>query len=101
MCYTEQGEYRIIYRCGRCRKKMPFFSTRKFRINANKNKLDIWLIYQCSKCRHTLNIPLFERISPQKIPSNLYALFLDNDEDLATKYASDRAFLKSKHFQVE
>ena len=49
-------------------KKMTFISTRRFRVNANKNKLDVWLIYQCKKCKHTLNIPIYERVSPQKIP---------------------------------
>ena len=59
MRYTNQ-EYQIIHRCGRCGKKAIFVSTRRFRVNANKNKLDVWLIYQCKKCRHTLNIPIFE-----------------------------------------
>ena len=54
MRYTNQ-EYQIIHRCGRCGKKAVFVSTRRFRVNANKNKLDVWLIYQCKKCKHTLN----------------------------------------------
>ena len=70
----------------------------KFRVNANKNKVDIWLIYQCARCRHTLNIPVYERINPGKLPRELYERFLENDRELATRYASDIRFLKSRHY---
>jgi hypothetical protein len=100
MRYTNQ-EYQIIHRCGRCGKKAIFVSTRRFRVNANKNKLDVWLIYQCKKCRHTLNIPIFERVPPQKIPRELYEKFLENNGELAARYASDAAFLKSRQFVID
>ena len=80
---------------------MTFISTRRFRVNANKNKLDVWLIYQCKKCKHTLNIPIYERVSPQKIPKKLYEGFLANDEELALRYAADSALFKSKNFVLE
>ena len=64
MSYTNDSEYAVICRCGRCGKKQTFVTTGKFRVNANKNKVDIWLIYQCARCRHTLNIPVYERINP-------------------------------------
>ena len=101
MSYTDQKEYKIIHKCARCGRKMTFISTRRFRVNANKNKLDVWLIYQCKKCRHTLNIPIYERVSPQKIPKELYEGFLDNDEELAIQYGSDAALFKSKNFVTE
>ena len=100
MRYTNQ-EYQIIHRCGRCGKKAVFVSTRRFRVNANKNKLDVWLIYQCKKCKHTLNIPIYERVSPQKIPKELYEGFLANDEELALRYAADPALFKNKNFVLE
>lgn len=101
MRYSNEKEYKIIHKCGRCGKKMIFVSTRRFRVNANKNKLDVWLIYQCQKCKHTLNIPICERVSPQKIPKELYEGFLANDEELAVRYGTDAAFFKSKNFSVE
>lgn len=94
MGYSNEKEYKIIHKCGRCGKKTTFVSTRRFRVNANKNKLDVWLIYQCKKCKHTLNIPIYERVSPQKIPRELYEGFLGNDEELAVRYGTDAAFLK-------
>jgi len=101
MSYTGQKEYKIIHKCGHCGKKMTFISTRRFRVNANKNKLDVWLIYQCKKCRHTLNIPIYERTAPQKIPKELYEGFLANDEALAIRYGSDAALFKRKNFFTE
>lgn len=101
MCYTNQREYKVIHKCARCGRKMTFISTRRFRVNANKNKLDVWLIYQCKKCKHTLNIPIYERTVPQKIPGELYELFLANDEELAVRYALDAALFKRKNFVIE
>ncbi len=101
MRYSNEKEYQVIHKCGHCGKKMVFITTRRFRVNANKNKLDVWLIYQCKKCKHTLNIPIYERVSPQKIPKELYERFLENDEELAIRYGCDTALFKRKNFLVE
>ena len=101
MRYSTEKECRVVHKCWHCGKKMTFISTRRFRVNANKNKLDVWLIYQCKKCKHTLNIPIYERVSPQKIPKELYEGFLANDEELALRYAADSALFKSKNFVLE
>lgn len=60
----------------------------------------MWLIYQCKKCRHTLNIPIYERVSPQKIPRELYEGFLANDEELAVRYGADAALFKRNRLLV-
>lgn len=99
MSYTRQKEYQIIHKCGGCKKKQTFVNTRRFRVNANGRKIDVWLIYQCKKCRHTLNIPIYERISPEKIPGELYEKFLSNDEELAMKYGADDSFFRSRHYE--
>ena len=101
MRYSKEKEYTIIHKCGRCGKKTAFVSTRRFRVNANKNRLDVWLIYQCEKCRHTLNIPIYERVRAQKIPQELYEKFLANDGELAAHYGWDAAWLKGKKFQLK
>ena len=101
MGYSNKKACRVIRRCGRCGKKTAFASTRRFRVNASGNRLDVWLIYQCKKCKHTLNIPIYERVSPQKIPKELYEGFLANDEELALRYAADPALFKSKNFVLD
>lgn len=78
----------------RMRKKMHFVNTGRFRVNANGNKVDIWLIYQCARCKHSLNLTVYERRKPNRIPQEEYRRFLENDEDLALQYGNDKAFLK-------
>lgn len=98
MGYSNQKDCKIIRKCARCGKKMSFANTGRFRVNANKNRLDVWLIYQCEKCRHTLNIPIYERVAAGSIPAELYEKFLGNDPDLAARYGGDAAFLRARRF---
>lgn len=85
---------KIWHRCSGCGKKKYFINTGKFRVNANGNRVDIWLIYQCEKCKHTLNLTVYERKRPGQISQEEYRLFLDNDEKLAMQYGNNKGFLK-------
>lgn len=77
--------------CPKCSKQADYINTEKFRVNANKKSLDIWLIYQCSKCKSTLNLTLFERIHPKDLDANCHQLFLNNDSNLAREYGFNRS----------
>ena len=109
MCYLNTTEYRIIptsgyqvlRNCSGCGCKAAYESTGSFRVNANGKRIDVWLIYRCERCRHTLKVPIYERVSPQKIPPELYEKFLANDEELAARYGADAPWLKSRNFFVE
>ncbi len=79
----------ITKNCSKCSTKCTFITTGNFRINANQSKVDVWLIYQCRKCKTTWNMPIFSRVNPTSIPPDLYRKFLCNDEELARKYAFD------------
>ena len=105
MGYLKRTEYEIVLKdsffvirnCPKCGRKTHFKNTKKFRVNANGNKLDIWLIYQCEECRHTLNLAIYERKKVSSIPKEEYQLFLDNDEQLAGMYGKDiQLFRKNK-----
>lgn len=96
MRYSNNSNGTVTHKCPRCGRKTLFVNTGRFRVNANKNRLDVWLIFQCEKCRRTLNVPIYERVPVQKIPHSLYERFLDNDGKLAAAYGSDAAFLKSR-----
>ncbi len=85
---------KVYHRCGGCGKKQEFINSGRFRVNANGNNVDVWLIYRCRKCKHTWNLTIFERTSPKKIPQELYELFLDNDEKTAIGYGNNIDFLK-------
>ena len=79
----------ISKKCSKCGTKCTFITTGNFRLNANQNKVDVWLIYQCQKCKTTWNMSILTRVNPSAIPQDLYRKFLSNDGDLARKYAFD------------
>lgn len=92
-----KNSFRIIRNCPKCGRKTYFQNTKKFRINANGNKLDIWLIYQCKECKHTLNLSIYERKKVSSVPKEEYQRFLDNDEQLAEMYGKNvQLFRKNK-----
>lgn len=91
----------VIHNCGGCGRKERFINTKRFRVNANGNRLDVWLIYQCEKCKHTLNLSIYERVDRKKIPKDEYQLFLKNDGDLAEQYGMDGVFFKRNRAEVD
>lgn len=85
---------KVYHRCGGCGKKQEFINSGKFRVNANGNRVDIWLIYRCKKCKHTWNLAVYERVRSSKISQTEYGQFMENDNELALKYGNDINFLK-------
>ena len=90
----KMNSVRIFHRCGGCGKKQVFINSGKFRVNANGNRVDVWLIYRCKKCKHSWNLTIYERMRPSKINKEEYELFMENDYELALKYGNDIDFLK-------
>lgn len=55
------------------------------------------MIYQCEKCKHTLNLTIYERQKPSAIPKKEYSCFLNNDEQYAEMYGKNiQLFRKNK-----
>ncbi len=92
--------FRIYHRCGGCGKKQEFVNSKKFRVNANGNLVDVWLIYRCKKCKHSLNLTVYERTRPQKIPEDLFEAFQRNDEETALSYGENVEFLKRNKVEI-
>ena len=91
----------IIRHCSKCNRKMEFYCSEKFRMNANQTRVDIWLIYKCSKCDTTLKLTISKGIKPNDISSVLFDQFTNNDVQLAWKYAFDLNFLKQNACVVQ
>lgn len=91
---------KIYHRCGGCGKKQEFLNSGKFRVNANGNRVDVWLIYRCKKCKHSWNLTIYERRKPSKISSEEYELFMENDFELANQYGNDIEFLKRNNAEL-
>ncbi len=92
---------KVYHKCGGCGKKREFVNSGRFRVNANGNRVDVWLIYRCEKCKHSWNLTIYERTKPSKIPAEMYELFLENDLDLAETYGNDKEFLNRNNAEYK
>lgn len=86
--------------CPKCNEKAHYINSEKFRVNANKNNIDIWLIYQCEKCKSTWNMTIYERIKPYEINKYEYERFLSNDKELAREYAFNLSIYNKNKAEV-
>ena len=77
------------HRCSKCKKIMPYYCSEKFRVNAQKKSVDVWLIYKCEKCDNTFNIDIMSRVNPKLIDNDEYSNFQYNDQETAWKYSFD------------
>jgi hypothetical protein len=83
--------------CSKCNGKSHYINSGKFRVNANKNNIDVWMIYKCDKCKSTWNMTIHERVKPHEIKRSEYEKLLVNDENLIKEYAFDlRIYSKNK-----
>ena len=73
----------------------------KFRTNAQKKRIDVWLIYRCERCSETWNLPVFERVAIGDIPPDEFNAIAHNDAALANLYAFDRTRLARHAERVE
>lgn len=92
---------RVYHRCGGCGKKQEFINSGRFRVNANGNRVDVWLIYRCKKCKHSWNLTIYERVKPSRLEQEEYELFLANDDALAAVYGNDISFLKRNNAELK
>lgn len=96
-----EESFRIIRNCSGCGCKAVFHNTNYFRVNANGNKVDVWLIYQCIKCKHTNNLTIYERRRPESIDKLEYEKFISNSSDLAFEYGTDIQFFTRNKAEVD
>jgi len=82
---------RVFRRCGRCEERRSFVSSEKFRVNAQKRRIDVWLIYRCCECNDTWNCEVIERAVPEKIGPEALDRFHKNDAGEARRRAFDVA----------
>lgn len=109
MSYSKKIEYEIVPKetfsvirtCPGCSRKTYFQNTKKFRVNANGSRLDVWLIYQCENCKHTFNLTVYERQKAASIPQKEYERFLSNNEQLADAYGKNLQFFKKNKAEVD
>ena len=87
-------------KCSRC-ESYRFYCSEKFRINAQKKNIDIWLIYKCSNCDSTYNVTILTRKNPEVINKELYNKFLNNDIKTAWMYAFSPDFANKNSIEFD
>jgi hypothetical protein len=92
--------FKIVRGCSGCGCKHNFICKNNFRVNANGNRIDIWLIYGCEKCNHTYNLPIYERMKPSKISSELYQQFLSNNLEAVNRYGIQKALFTQNRAEI-
>jgi hypothetical protein len=85
----------------RCKSSMPFRCSMKFRTNAQKKRIDVWLIYRCEGCGETWNMPILERVAIGDIALDEFQAIARNDPALAARHAFDRERLARHSSRVE
>ncbi len=96
-----EESFTIIRNCSGCGCKTTFHNTNCFRVNANGNKIDVWLIYQCTKCKHTNNLTVYERCRPESMAKEEYEEYLRNSSKLALGYGTDSQFFARNRVRVD
>ncbi|MFG6117882.1 DUF1062 domain-containing protein [Thalassobacillus sp. B23F22_16] len=78
---------KVIRNCSKCKRLTEFYCSKKFRVNSNQKMVDIWLIYNCTHCEGTWNFPVLSRVHVNKISSERYSQFMNNDQETIWHYA--------------
>ena len=87
--------------CSRCKIAMPFACSMKFRTNAQKKRIDVWLIYRCCACDGTWNLPIHERVAIDDIAPDEFQAIAHSDPAFARRCAFDRERLARHGVRVE
>ncbi len=87
-------------KCSRC-DSYKFYCSERFRINAQKKNIDIWLIYKCTNCDSTYNATILTRKNPEVINKELYDKFLNNDIETAWMYAFSPELANKNSFEFD
>lgn len=92
---------RVFRFCRRCGGRRCFRCTYRFRVNANRNLVDVWLLFNCVRCDQTAKLPVVERVPASRIGRDNLRAFEANDRQRAIAAARDLALLRRAGFSVE
>jgi hypothetical protein len=86
--------------CASCASARAFVCSERFRVNAQKKSLDVWLNYRCESCEDVWKFPLFERRCVSDLGAELEG-FARHDPAEVWKYAFDIARLRPHVIRVD
>ena len=92
---------RALRPCAGCGGIRPFDPSGRFRVNAQKRRLDVWLVYRCARCDGTWNLEVLARVRPDAVDPEQLSRFHANDTEAALAVAFDTARLARAGARVE
>jgi hypothetical protein len=87
--------------CERCKQRTPFDCSGKFRSNAHKKRIDVWLIYRCVRCDATWNLPIHERRRIVDFEPAQFQAYAANEAEVVRRHAFDLANLRRHGVEPE
>jgi hypothetical protein len=78
----------IRRRCRTC-PSTQYRTQGRFRVNANRKLLDVWLLALCVQCGQTVKLTVLERVPVRSIKPTMLGGFHDNAPMLAAKLLAD------------
>lgn len=87
--------------CTSCAVARAFVCSERFRVNANKKSLDVWLKYRCASCEETWKFPLFERRPVSELAASELDGFARHDPAIVRRYAFDITRLRPHVIRVD
>jgi hypothetical protein len=82
---------RLARYCPGCGVVRELVCSGKFRVNAQKKTLDVWLKYRCEHCDGAWKAPIFERRAVSQMDPALLEAFERDEPTLVDRYAFDPA----------
>lgn len=86
--------------CPRCGGRRCFRCAYRFRVNANRKLVDVWLLFNCVRCDQTARVPIVERAPASRIGRSNLRAFEANDPQHAIAAARDLTLLRRAGFSV-
>jgi hypothetical protein len=96
----ELGLPAIVRACVSCR-SARHHPTGKFRVNANGELLDVWMLICCERCGRTAKIPVHERIPVQALGRERLRMFETNDPAMVRELATDAVLAGRAGYQLD
>ena len=87
--------------CSACHESKAFVCSEKFRVNASKKSIDVWLIYRCEACDGTWNYGVIERRSVAEVNAEQLASFHSHCPRTVERVACDLVRLRRAVLDID
>jgi hypothetical protein len=91
----------LSLRCVDCRSESATTGEGRFRVNANRNLLDVWLLVRCVFCDRTSKLTVYERAPVRSFDPVELNGYHANDPELVASRLLDPLFARRNHFSLD